>query len=67
MPVQVPSSSVSVPPSSVLPVSVGATALAGGSAITALVGSELAVASPATLEAVTATRTAWPMSSPVST
>ena len=67
MPVQVPLSSVSVEPSVAVPERVGTAVLAGGSASTAAVGDELAAALPATLVAVTSTRTAWPMSAPVST
>ena len=62
VPLQLPSFSVSVEPSCAVPESAGATVLAGGSGMTAVVGEELAVAWPATLVPVTCTRTEWPMS-----
>ena len=66
MPVQVPVSSVSVLPWVGVPVKVGTAVLVGGSATTVPVAGEVAVASPATLVAVTRTRTLPSTSAPVS-
>ena len=57
MPVQVPSSVVSVWPSTRVPLTTGATVLLGGWAATTEVGAVCAAALPATLEAVTSART----------
>ncbi len=65
VPVQVPGSTVTVPPSAGVPVTLGGTVLTGGSAVTAAVGAEVSVAEPPPFVAVTSTTIAWPASAPV--
>ena len=65
MPVQVPGSAVSVPPSAGVPVTLGGTVLTGGSAVTGSVGAEASSTEPPALVAVTTTTIAWPASAPV--
>ena len=62
VPVHVPRSTVSVPPSRVVPEIVGATVLTGGVAATRAVAAVVAVALPAAFVAVTTTRTVLPAS-----
>ena len=67
VPVQPPLAAVSVAPSSTAPLTVGGDADSGGRTSTPPPeGAEVAWALPATLVAVTETRTSWPMSSGVS-
>ena len=67
MPVQSPSSAVSVWPSRTAPETAGTVVLTGGAGSTVVVGAETAVAEPASLVAVTSLRTVAPMSAPVRT
>jgi hypothetical protein len=62
VPVHVPGSAVSVPPSRASPETLGTAVLAGGAAATRAVAPEAAVSEPPSLRAVTATTIAWPTS-----
>ena len=66
MPLQVPSLTLSVSPSTRVPLTTGATVLAGGSGATTVVGAVCAAAMPATFEAVTSARMVESMSAEVS-
>src|SRR3954454_5631764 len=65
VPVHVPSSPVSVNPSSAVPETPGATAPAGGGGGATALAGEGALAAPATLDAVTTTRSVWSTSADV--
>ena len=62
MPVQVPGSAVSVPPSAGVPLMLGGVALAGGAALTGAVGADAWLVEPPGFVAVTTTTIAWPAS-----
>src|SRR5581483_2740089 len=63
VPIHVPWSAVSVCCATALPLIVGGAVFTARAAVTTAVGSEVAVASPASFEAVTVTRTVLPTSS----
>ena len=65
VPVHVPGSAVSVPPSRAAPSIVGVDVLSGRRGATAVVGADRAVAVPPSLRAVTETRSSWPTSAGV--
>ena len=65
MPVHAPRSTLSVWPSSVVPVTCGGVVLAGGSATMRELGVDVDVSLPATLVAVTSMRMVDPMSAAV--
>ena len=62
VPVQVPGSTVSVLPSDGSPETLGGVALAGGAAVTGVVGAEVWLVEPPGFVAVTTTTIAWPAS-----
>jgi hypothetical protein len=65
VPVHSPLLAVRVPPSRVSPETAGGAVFAGGSACTAALAPEVAVAEPPPFRAVTSTTTAWPTSAAV--